>query len=85
MTDFDNNLRGALFRNDKKESDSHPDYKGSCEIAGTEYWISAWLKESKAGATFMSLSFKDKAETSKPKAETKAKPKQADFEDSVPF
>jgi len=84
MTDFDNNLRGALFRNDKKESDDHPDYRGSCEINGTEYWISAWLKVSKAGAKFMSLSFKDKAE---PQAKTKPKasPKQAEFEDSIPF
>jgi hypothetical protein len=57
--DFDNNLRGVLFKNDRKEKDSHPDYKGSCEIDGTEYWLSAWIKEGQKGK-FMSLSFTEK-------------------------
>ena len=60
MTEYDNNLRGALFKNDRKEKDTHPDYKGSCEIDGDEYWISAWIKSSKEGKKFMSLSFESK-------------------------
>ena len=60
MTEYDNNLRGALFKNDRKENDTHPDYKGSCEIDGTEYWISSWIKSSKEGKKFMSLSFVSK-------------------------
>lgn len=57
MTDYDNNLRGVLFKNDKKATDKHPDYKGSCEIEGQEYWLSAWVRESKSGSKFLSLSF----------------------------
>jgi uncharacterized protein (DUF736 family) len=48
---------GALFKNDKKESDSHPDYKGSAMIEGTEYWFSAWINESKTGTKYMKTSF----------------------------
>jgi hypothetical protein len=61
---FDNNMRGVLFKNDRKEKDTHPDYKGSCEIEGTEMWVSAWIKQGNKGK-FMSLSFekKDKHQT----------------------
>ena len=73
MSEYDNNLTGALFKNDKKESDKHPDYRGSITIDGVEYWQSAWLKKSKSGVTFISQSFKRKDEaTSKPQA--KAEP-----------
>jgi hypothetical protein len=51
---------GALFKNDKKETDSHPDYKGSAMIEGTEYWFSAWINESKTGTKYMKTSFSPK-------------------------
>lgn len=50
---------GALFKNDRKEKDSHPDYTGNVMVDGVEYWISAWIKEGGKGK-FMSLSFKKK-------------------------
>lgn len=56
MAEYSNDNRGVLFRNDKKESDKHPDYKGRIDIDGTEYWLSAWIKKSKDGETYMSLS-----------------------------
>lgn len=59
---YDNNLSGALFKNDKKETEKHPDYKGSCEINGTEYWVSSWLNESKNGRKYLSLKFSPKEE-----------------------
>lgn len=76
---YDNNLTGALFKNDKKETDKHPDYKGSCEINGTEYWVSSWLNESKNGRKYLSLKFTAKEEQS-------ASPAPADdFDDGAPF
>ena len=62
---------GAVFVNDKKETDNHPDRKGDCNIDGVEYWVSGWLKKTNAGASFLSLSF-----TPKVKAEAPA-PRQA--------
>jgi len=53
---YDNNNQGALFKNDDKETDNHPDYKGTIQVNGADYWISAWLKTSAKGVKYMSLS-----------------------------
>lgn len=53
-------LTGALFPNDKKEKDTHPDHKGDALIDGVEYWVSGWDKESKNGVKYISLALKKK-------------------------
>ena len=88
---------GALFRNDKKQSSNHPDYKGNIVVEGVDFWISAWLKESKGGVKYMSLSVmpKQKARPA-PESESRAKvndeppadwdkPGQFDDDQSIPF
>ena len=45
---------GVLFKNDKKDNERAPEYKGNIMVDGNEYWISAWIKEGKTG-TFMGL------------------------------
>lgn len=63
---YDNTNSGALFKNTKKEKDTHPDYNGSINVDGVDYWLNAWLKTSaKTGDKFMSLSVKPK-EVAKP-------------------
>lgn len=57
---YDNTNSGALFKNDKDGKESRPDYKGTLNVNGTDYWISAWLKSSKAGSKYMSLSIQPK-------------------------
>jgi len=64
--------RGVLFKNDDKQSDNHPDYKGSINIDGIEYWLSSWIKFSKLGNRFMSLSVQPKQQQA-PKSVNKAK------------
>lgn len=80
--EYDNTNRGALFKNDRKEKESQPDYKGSINVNGVDMWISAWLKTSKDGNTFMSLSVQPKeAQASTPEPQ----PAVDALDDSIPF
>lgn len=47
---------GVLFKNEKKNSEKSPDYEGRINVNGKDYRLSAWIKESKAGKKYMSLS-----------------------------
>lgn len=60
MSDYDDTNRGALFKNERKEQETHADYNGTINVGGQEFWLNAWLKESKAGKKFFSLSVKAK-------------------------
>lgn len=58
---------GAAFKNDKKEKEIQPDYKGKINVEGKDYNIAMWVKESKAGQKFFSISVSDIQTQSKPK------------------
>lgn len=57
---YDNTNQGALFRNKKKVQDNHPDYTGTINVNGVEYWLSSWMKISKIGEKYMSMSLTPK-------------------------
>jgi len=48
---------GALFKEEDKKSDRHPDMTGKGLIAGTEYRIAAWSNTSKAGKKYLKVTF----------------------------
>lgn len=52
---------GALFKNTRKTTDTHPDRTGSALIGGVEYFIDGWLNTGKNGEQYLSLKFKPKA------------------------
>jgi uncharacterized protein (DUF736 family) len=81
MSNYDNTNTGALFKNTAKDGEKSPDYRGSINVDGVEHWLSAWIKKSKEGKTYMSLSIKPKEEAPKkaPAGDLR------DMDDDVPF
>lgn len=57
---YDNTNRGALFKAEKEGNESRPDYSGNLNVDGKEFFLDAWIKTSKAGQKYMSLSVKPK-------------------------
>jgi uncharacterized protein (DUF736 family) len=86
---YDNTNRGALFKNDEKAKDEQPDYRGRLNVDGVEFWLSGWIKTSKAGAKFMSLNVQPKqaANLKRMPAEQPARTyaQRRDMDDEIPF
>jgi hypothetical protein len=63
--------------------DTHPDFSGSINVDGREYWLSAWIKERKDGSgRFFSLSVKPKDGASAPAAPSQ---NNVDLDSDIPF
>jgi hypothetical protein len=73
---------GSIFKNEKKEKDTHPNMTGSALINGVEYWVSAWTKEGKKGK-WQSLAFKPKTE--KTASGTRHNPGKNEEDSDIPF
>jgi hypothetical protein len=69
---YDNTNRGALFKNDRKENENHPDLSGNINVDGKEYWLSGWTKKTEDGK-FKVLSLSVKPKEANPKTAEKAK------------
>lgn len=80
---YDNTNRGVLFKNDPQGNPKRPQYRGSLNVGGTEYNLSAWIKESKkTGDKFLSLSVEAKKDAPKRASAPAAEP---EFNDDIPF
>ncbi len=84
MPDYDNTNSGALFKNDKKKTSSHPDYTGQLDVEGTEYWLSAWINKSAAGKTYMKIKINEKDPHARAKHADNADKLDDNFDD-IPF
>ncbi len=80
--DYDNELQGALFRNDKKSKETDRDFQGEVTVEGKEYWISSWVNENKEGRKYFKLKLKPKDD-----APAKSAPQQSNSftNEDIPF
>ena len=81
--------RGSLFKNDRREKETQPEYKGSMkDPEGREMWVSAWVEESKYGKYFsLSVQYKDDVDKKgMQQARQAAEPAQGGFiDEDLPF
>lgn len=75
---------GTLFKNDKREKDTHPNATGKAMIGGVMYYVSAWTKDGAKGK-FQSLSFKPVDQASAPASTAPASTDSGMPFDDVPF
>jgi len=86
MPEYDNTNRGSIWKNDKKDTDRHPDFTGSLDVEGTEYWVSAWLRKPDANPKAPALSFSIKQKDApQQQAPQQAAPQGQSFDQDVPF
>lgn len=84
--EFDNTNSGALFKNEKEGNPKRPDYRGSLNVAGTDYWVSSWLSVSKDGKQYLSLKVQPKQarDIKGAVAHKEPEPKAGGFNDEFP-
>lgn len=80
MSQYDNNLTGVLFKNDKGDNEKRPDYKGSAEIEGVQYWVSAWIRDTSKGKC-LSMKYERKEQQSEQASQSSSSVK----DDNMPF
>jgi hypothetical protein len=56
--EYDNTNRFVLFWNEDKKTEKHPDYSGTLDVDGVQYFIDGWQKETQSGKTIVSGSIK---------------------------
>ena len=85
----DNKNSGALFRNEKRATDQHPEYTGKITIEGNEYYLSAWVNEMLNGQKYFAIKATPKAATAPATTTAPAQPRPgvvvADPIDDLPF
>ena len=82
----DKENRGVLFRNKNKKSEKHSDYDGVLNVNGEQFWINAWINESKAGTKYFALTVRPKqAKGEKPPLKVVGGRDTADPDDEIPF
>ena len=81
-------LSGAIFKNEKRTTDNHPQFTGKALIDGVEYWVSGWTKKDKNSDTWVSLSFKKKEPKTIDDDSSgwdNKKPTKINIDDDIPF
>jgi hypothetical protein len=72
---------GSLWVNDHKTEETHADRSGTVMVDGKLYFCNGWLKKTKDGKPYLSLSFKLKEE----RAAANSKNHRDAMDDEIPF
>lgn len=87
--EYDNENRGSIWKNEKKETEKHPDFTGSLNVNGQEFWVSAWKRRpdqsDKAPALSFSIKAKDGQSVSAQPKTSKTNDQIEDIESDIPF
>ncbi|NLT52796.1 MAG: DUF736 domain-containing protein [Ignavibacteria bacterium] len=76
---------GAIFKNEKKSAQSHPDYRGVVNANGKEMEIALWLRESKSGVKYFSVMMTEPFVKDNAPADDHAPEPLTPQEDDLPF
>ena len=84
---YEENNRGAIWKNESKTEDKHPDFRGHSMVEGVEYWVSAWKRTSEnPKAPALSFKFESKAEAmEKGKQKVMQVLSETEKDDDIPF
>ena len=46
---YDNTNSGIMYRVDDRKSERHPEFTGSVNVNGEDFWLSGWVNDGKPG------------------------------------
>lgn len=86
MNQYDDKNKGAIWKNDKRETDRHPHFTGTANIDGVEFYVSAWKRDAgaseKAPALRFAFTVKGRKDNAKPDNHARDTD---DLNDDIPF
>lgn len=83
MTEYDNRNRGVIFKNTRKELETHPDYTGTFTDADNrEHWFDGWIKQ---GANGSFISFRVKPKEQQQVDQSSSQDVSSSADEDVPF
>lgn len=74
---YDNTNTGLLAKNTRKEKENHPDYSGSVNVEGVEYWLSGWIRVGREGSKLAGQKYFSLALTPKDEQQDRPAPRRA--------
>jgi hypothetical protein len=85
MTEYDNTDKGSIWKNEKKETDRHPDFTGSANVGGHDYWVSAWRRKDGDSPKSPALRFSFKLKDGQPRTAPKKSLRDEMDGEEIPF
>lgn len=88
MAEYDNTNRGQIWKNEKmRPGKQDPEFTGSLNVNGVEFWVSAWKRKEGAAdkAPALSFSIKPKDEQAPKRADPISTGRNSDMDDDIPF